>query len=92
MAYPPFTSDKNSSPDQKGCRAPAQIGTLFKDTHEEIRFTVETVNGLEWVRPCLWHRDAKDKFRPSKAETAFRPDLLGELLNALREARKAVLQ
>ncbi|WP_290689369.1 MULTISPECIES: hypothetical protein [unclassified Haematobacter] len=53
---------------------------------------METVNGLEWVRPCLWHRDAKDKFRPSKAETAFRPDLLGELLNALREARKAVLQ
>lgn len=68
------------------------LGTIRKNAREEIRFTVETFKGHEIVNIRVWYRDDAGEYRPGKQGLAFRPDLLGEVLDALGKARKAVQQ
>ncbi|WP_051294331.1 transcriptional coactivator p15/PC4 family protein [Gemmobacter nectariphilus] len=68
------------------------LGTIRKNSREEIRFTVETYKGVEIVNARVWYLDTDGEYRPGKQGLAFRLDLLGEVLAALGKARKAVLQ
>ncbi len=67
------------------------LGTICKDSREEIRITVETFRGCEIVKARVWHRDDTGEYHPGKQGLAFRLELLGEILAALGEAQKAVL-
>lgn len=68
------------------------LGTIRKNASEEIRLTVETFKGHEIVNVRVWFRDAAGEYRPGKQGLAFRLELLGEVLDSLGRARKAVLQ
>lgn len=68
------------------------LGTIRKNAAEEIRFTVETFKGHEIVNVRVWYRDDLGEYRPGKQGLAFRLELLGEVLDALSKAKKAVLQ
>lgn len=69
-----------------------QLGTIRKNSAEEIRLTVETFKGLEIVNARVWYRTDGGEYRPGKQGLAFRLELLGDVLDALGKARKAVLQ
>ena len=69
-----------------------QLGTIRKNSTEEIRLTVETFKGLEIVNARVWYRTDGGEYRPGKQGLAFRLELLGDVLDALGKARKAVLQ
>lgn len=69
-----------------------ELGTIRKNAREEIRFTVETFHGCEIVNARIWFRDAAGEYRPGRQGLAFRLELLGDVLAALRKAGKAVLQ
>ena len=68
------------------------LGTIRKNSTEEIRFTVETFKGVEIVNARVWYRAEGGEYRPGKQGLAFRLELLGEVLDALGKARQAVLQ
>lgn len=68
------------------------IGTLYKYTRKEIRFTLKAINDQKYISARAWHLGSTGQYYPSESDITFQPDLLGELLNALRDARKAVLQ
>lgn len=68
------------------------LGTIRKNAREEIRFTVETFKGCEIVNARVWYQNAAGEYRPGRQGLAFRLELLGEVLDALGKARKAVLQ
>lgn len=68
------------------------LGTIRKNAAEEIRFTVETFKGHEIVNVRVWYRNDLGEYRPGKQGLAFRLELLGEVLDALGKAKKAVLQ
>lgn len=72
--------------------SPIALGTIRKNATEEIRFTAEAFKGHEIINACVWHRDADGEFRPGKQGLALQLELLGEVLDALSNARKAVLQ
>lgn len=69
-----------------------ELGTIRKNSAEEIRLTVETFKGVEIVNARVWYRTDGGEYRPGKQGLAFRLELLGEVLDALGKARKAVLQ
>ena len=69
-----------------------ELGTIRKNLAEEIRLTAETFKGVEIVNARVWCRTDGGEYRPGKQGLAFRLELLGEVLNALGKARKAVLQ
>lgn len=69
-----------------------ELGTIRKNAREEIRFTVETFKGVEIVNARVWYLHASGEYRPGRQGIAFRLELLGEVLDALGKARKAVLQ
>jgi hypothetical protein len=69
-----------------------QLGTIRKNSAEEIRLTVETFKGLEIVNARVWYHTDGGEYRPGKQGLAFRLELLGDVLDALGKARKAVLQ
>lgn len=69
-----------------------QLGTIRKNSAEEIRLTVETFKGLEIVNARVWYRTDGGEYRPGKQGLTFRLELLGDVLDALGKARKAVLQ
>ena len=69
-----------------------QLGTIRKNSAEEIRLTVETFKGLEIVNARVWYRTDGGEYRPGKQGLAFRLELLGDVLDALGKARMAVLQ
>lgn len=71
---------------------PIALGTVRKNATAEIRFTVENFRGHEIVNVRVWYRDADGEYRPGKQGLAFRLELPGEVLDALCNARKAVLQ
>ena len=66
-----------------------ELGTIRKNASEEIRLTVETFKGHEIVNARVWYRTAEGEYRPGKQGLAFRLELLGEILAALGNARKA---
>lgn len=68
------------------------LGTIRKNGAEEIRFTVESFKGHEIVNARVWYRDDAGEYRPGRQGMAFRLELLGEVLDALGKARKAVQQ
>ena len=68
------------------------LGTIRKNSREEIRFTVETFKGCEIVNARVWYKDDTGEYRPGKQGLAFRLDLLGEVLDTLAKARRAVQQ
>lgn len=68
------------------------LGTIRKNSREEIRFTVETFKGHEIVNARVWYLDDAGEYRPGKQGLAFRLELLGEVLDALAKARRAVRQ
>lgn len=67
-----------------------ELGTIRKNSSEEIRFTVEAFKGHEIVNARVWYRDTTGEYRPGKQGLAFRLELLGEVLDALGKAGKAV--
>lgn len=69
-----------------------ELGTIRKNSREEIRLTVETYKGAEIVSARVWYRDEEGEYRPGKQGLAFRLELLGDVLAALSKARKVVLQ
>ena len=71
---------------------PIALSTFRKNATEEIRFTAETFKGHEIINVRVWYRDADGRFRPSKQGLAFRLELLGEVLEELGKAHKAMLQ
>ena len=68
------------------------LGTIRKNSREEIRFTVETFKGHEIVNARVWYLDDAGEYQPGKQGLAFRLDLLGEVLDALAKARRTVQQ
>lgn len=68
------------------------LGTIRKNASEEIRLTVETFKGQEIVNARVWYRTENGEYRPGKQGLAFRLPLLGEVLEALGKAQKAVKQ
>lgn len=66
------------------------LGTIQKNSREEIRLTVETFKGIELVNFRVWYRDTDGEYRPGRQGLAFRLELLGDVLDALSEAREAV--
>lgn len=68
------------------------LGSIRKNSREEIRFTVKTFKGHEIVNSRVWYLDDAGEYRPSKQGLAFRLDLLGEVLDAMAKARRAVRQ
>ncbi len=70
---------------------PFALGTIRKNATEEIRFTAETFKGHEIINARVWYRDADGNLRPGKQGLAFRLELLGEVLNVLGRAQKAML-
>ena len=78
-----------SSAVKGGSHRVTALGTIHKNSREEIRFTVETSKGCEIVNGRVWYCDDAGYYRPGKQGLAIRLELMGELLAALRKARKA---
>jgi hypothetical protein len=61
------------------------LGTIRKNSREEIRITVDTFKGQEIVNLRVWYVDSDGEYRAGKQGLAFRLSLLGEVLAALRK-------
>ncbi|RWR04157.1 hypothetical protein D2T32_20480 [Sinirhodobacter populi] len=64
------------------------LGTIAKNSREEIRLTVETFKGMELVNIRVWYQDTAGEYRPGRKGIAFKLELLPEVLTALSKARK----
>lgn len=64
------------------------LGTIPKNSREEIRVTLETYQGRELVNLRVWFEADGGEYRPSKKGIAFRRELLPEVLTALNKARE----
>ncbi|RWR31512.1 hypothetical protein D2T29_10800 [Sinirhodobacter populi] len=64
------------------------LGTISKNSREEIRLTVETFKGMELVNIRVWYQDTAGEYRPGRKGIAFKLELLPEVLTALSKARK----
>lgn len=64
------------------------LGSVQKNTREEIRFTAEIFKGHDIVSIRVWYRDEAGEMRPGKQGLAFRLDLLPAVLEALGKAEK----
>ncbi|MGA0613419.1 transcriptional coactivator p15/PC4 family protein [Paracoccus sp. KR1-242] len=64
------------------------LGTIAKNSREEIRITAESFKGHDIINIRVWYRDDTDEMRPGKQGLAFRLDLLPAVLDTLGKARK----
>ncbi|WP_380729521.1 transcriptional coactivator p15/PC4 family protein [Paenirhodobacter populi] len=64
------------------------LGTIAKNSREEIRLTVETFKGMELVNIRVWYQDTAGEYRPGRNGIAFKLELLPEVQTALSKARK----
>lgn len=62
------------------------LGTIQKNSREEIRVTLESYQGRELVNLRVWFEADGGEYRPSKKGIAFRRELLPEVLAALGKA------
>lgn len=63
------------------------LGTVPKNSREEIRMTADTFMGYDIINIRVWYRDNEGEMRPGKQGLAFRIDLIGEVLDALGKAQ-----
>lgn len=61
------------------------LGTVQKNSREEIRIHLEQFRGHEIVNIRVWFEADDGEMRPSKKGLAFRVDLLPEIMNALTQ-------
>jgi hypothetical protein len=66
------------------------IATIAKSRTEEIRVVVETFKGRQYVDVRIYFEDDGGAWRPSKKGVALRPEQIGELIEALGAAARAV--
>lgn len=62
------------------------LGTIAKNSREEIRLTVESFKGMDLVNIRVWYRDDAGEYRPGRKGIAFKLELLPEVLTALDKA------
>lgn len=65
-----------------------ELGTIAKNSREEIRLTVEPHHGQTIVNLRVWFRGEDGDYRPGKQGLAFRLELLPAVLAALGRALK----
>lgn len=63
-----------------------QLGTIAKNSREEIRLTVEPFHGHQIINARVWFRTESGEYRPGKQGLAFRLELLPGVLAALGKA------
>ena len=62
------------------------LGTIPKNSREEIRVTLDEYQGHELVSLRVWFESPDGDMRPSKKGLAFRRELLPQILEALSGA------
>lgn len=63
-----------------------ELGTIAKNSREEIRLTVEPFHGRQIVNARVWFRTESGEYRPGRQGLAFRLELLPAVLAALGKA------
>lgn len=61
------------------------IAQIPKNSHEEFRVTAETFKGTPLVHLRVWYRDG-ESFSPSHKGVAMHPEMLPEIIGALKQA------
>ena len=62
------------------------LGTIPKNSREEIRVTLDEYQGHELVSLRVWFESPDGDMRPSKKGLAFRRELLPQIMEALSGA------
>ncbi len=66
------------------------VYTFPKNPTEEIRASLSTYKGKQYLDLRVYYLGDDDEYHPSKKGITLSPDLLGELEEAVRKLREAV--
>ena len=64
------------------------LGTVDKNSREQIQVQAAEYEGHPYIDVRIyWRTQDDDRWKPSKKGVTLRPELVGELIAALRKAR-----
>lgn len=62
------------------------LGTIRKNSHEELRISIDEFRGMTLVSLRVWFQAGEGEMRPGRQGLALRPEALREVLAALHRA------